>query len=153
MIFVWSTKLAHENKSFSSPPLNVWFRVAVQQITWYRSRSTYWLLIEGSIKAHWLMTLYGLKKMIYGDVFWATKLQLLHFFFFSKMATDFSPRTSLLGGRFCLRDTTTKEFKHTGHCRCRLSEKGILHLKFKSTWKAIFSLLSLFCATYLVKRW
>ena len=28
----------------------------------------------------------------------------------SKMATDFSPRSSPLGGRFCLRDTTTKEF-------------------------------------------
>ena len=67
MTFVWSTKLAHEHKSFSSPPLNVWFWVAVQQIRWYRSRSGYWLLIEGSIKAHWLMTLYDLKKMIYAD--------------------------------------------------------------------------------------
>ena len=26
--FVCSTKLAHENRSFYSPPLNVWFRVA-----------------------------------------------------------------------------------------------------------------------------
>ena len=26
--FVWSTKLAHKIKSFSTPPLNVWFRVA-----------------------------------------------------------------------------------------------------------------------------
>ena len=60
-------KLAHENKSFSAPPRNVWFQVAVHQITWYRSRSAYWLLIEGSIKAHWLMTLYDLKKMIYAD--------------------------------------------------------------------------------------
>ena len=32
------------------------------------------------------------------------------FTLFSKMATDFSPRSSPLGGRFCLRDTTTKEF-------------------------------------------
>ena len=60
-------KLAHENKSFSAPPRNVWFQVAAHQITWYRSRSAYWLLIEGSIKAHWLMTLYDLKKMIYAD--------------------------------------------------------------------------------------
>ena len=83
--FVWSTKLGHENKSFSSPPLNVRFRVAVQQITWYRSRTAYWLLIKGSVKAHWLMTLYGLKKMIYADVFWATKFQPLHSFFVSKI--------------------------------------------------------------------
>ena len=69
MTFVWSTKLAHENKSFSSPPLNVWFPVAVQQITWYRSRSGYWLLIEGSIKAHWLMTLYGLNWKWYTQTF------------------------------------------------------------------------------------
>ena len=62
-------KMAHDwNKSFSTSPLNVWFRVAVQQITWYRSRSAYWLLIEGSIRAHRLMTLYGLKKIIYADV-------------------------------------------------------------------------------------
>ena len=31
-------------------------------------------------------------------------------FCFSKMATDFSPCSSPLGCRFCLRDTTTKEF-------------------------------------------
>ena len=31
------------------------------------------------------MTLYGVKKMIYADVSWATKLQLLHSFFVSKM--------------------------------------------------------------------
>ena len=30
--------------------------------------------------------------------------------FLFKMATDFSPRSSPLGGRFCLGDTTTKEF-------------------------------------------
>ena len=83
--FVWSTKLGHENKSFSSPPLNVRFRVAVQQITWYRSRTAYLLLIKGSVKAHWFMTLYGLKKMIYADVFWATKFQPLHSFFVSKI--------------------------------------------------------------------
>ena len=74
-LLFWSTKLAHENKSFSSPPLNVWFRVSVQQITLYRSRTAFWLLIKESIKAHWLMTLCGLKKMIYADVFWATKVQ------------------------------------------------------------------------------
>ena len=31
-------------------------------------------------------------------------------FFLSKMATDFSPCSLPLGCRFCLRDTTTKEF-------------------------------------------
>ena len=49
-LLFWSTKLAHENKSFSSPPLNVWFRVSVQQITLYRSRTAFWLLIKESIK-------------------------------------------------------------------------------------------------------
>ena len=44
-------------------------RVAVQQITWYRSRSTYWLLVEGSIKAHWLMTAYGLNWKWYTQTF------------------------------------------------------------------------------------
>ena len=82
---VFNQKLAHENESFSSPPLNVWFRVAVQQITWYHSRTAYWLLIKGPIKAHWLMTLYGLRKIIYADVFWATKVQPLHSFFISKI--------------------------------------------------------------------
>ena len=53
--------------------LLVWFRMAVQQITWCRSRTTYWLLINGSIKAHWLMTLYaavyGVKNIIYADAY------------------------------------------------------------------------------------
>ena len=82
---LWFAKLERENKSFSSPPLNVWFRVTVQQVTWYRSRTAYWLLIKGPIKAHWLMTLYGLRKIIYADVFWATKVQPLHSFFISKI--------------------------------------------------------------------
>ena len=33
------------------------------------------------------MTLCGLKKIIYADVFWATKVLPLHFFFFSKLAS------------------------------------------------------------------
>ena len=40
---------------------------------------------KGPIKAHWLVTLYGLRKMIYADVFWATKVQPLHSFFISKI--------------------------------------------------------------------
>ena len=96
MTFVWSTKLAHEHKSFSSPPLNVWFRVPVQQITWYRSRSTYWLLIEWSIKAHWLMTLYGLNWKWYGRRFLSNECAAftLLFPFENRRARERSERAS-----------------------------------------------------------
>ena len=133
--FVWSTELAHEKKFFLTTAKCL-FPGGGAQIMLYCSRTAYWPLIKGSLKAHWLMTLCGPNKMIYTDVFWATKVQPLHFFFFSKMATDFSPHPSPLGGRFCLRDTTTKEFQYTSHCRCRPSEKDILHLKFEIEMKA-----------------
>ena len=100
--YVWSTKrLAHENKSFSSPPLNVWFRGAVQQITLSFQNS----LLAAHKGVH--------KGTLIDDSVRPEENDIrrgLHFSFFSNMAREFSLRSSPLGGRFCLRDTTTKEF-------------------------------------------